>query len=157
MEYIAQCNATDRNFGYNQAKGGLAGDIMPEESRARWKQSMKQYYDNPEYCKRISAHLKETRIEGFKNWLASDSKEVKEWKSSCSNRMKKLSNDRSSKLKRALMRGGKPFICVETGEKFELLQDAADRFGVDKRNIHSVLKHPERYKTILRKYTFIYI
>jgi hypothetical protein len=154
IEYIAKFHATSRNFGYNQAKGGMAGDIMSEESRNRWRVSMEKYYSNPEWVKNITAHL---NTDGFNQWVKSDSKDVRKWKSDCSNRLKKLANDRDSKLKRAAKKGGKPFICIETGEIFELLQDAADKFKVDKRRIHCVLKYPTRYKTISKKYTFKYV
>jgi len=157
IHYIMIFNTTDRNFGYNMTKGGLSGDIMSIESKVRYKQSMKKYYDDPAYVKKITERLRESSKIGFQTWLKKDDDSVKQWKLLCSENLKKVAKNREYRLMRSIAKGGKPFYCKETGEVFEMLQDAADRFGVDKRNIHGVLKHPQRYKTILKKYTFEYV
>lgn len=155
INYISSLKTINREFGYNQAKGGMSGDIMSEESREKWRQSMQKYYSDPQWCKNISKHL--GKKEDFKKWLDTDNDKVRAWKKKCSDNLKEVTRNRDVRLKKAIKRGGKPFICVETGETFQLLQDAADKFGVDKRRIWAVLKRPNRYKSILNKYTFKYI
>jgi hypothetical protein len=127
---------------------------MTEESRVKWRSSMEKYYSDPEYIERITSHLNH---EGFKKWLENDSQEVGDWKQKISANLIEINKSRNSRMKRAIKKGGKAFYCVETGEKFFLLQDAADKFGTDKRNIHNVLTYPMRHKTIFRKYTFKYV
>lgn len=160
--YIAQFNCTDIDFGYNQAKGGMAGDIMTEESRARWKEKMQAHWDNLEYKRKLSDSQKRMHEED-PNWKEKQSVRMKETFNDPERKAKNtamitaVNTSRSKREFMAKVKGGKPFMCIETGEIFLLLQDAADRFGVDKRSIHGVLKYPERYKTILKKYTFKYI
>lgn len=56
--------------------------------------------------------------------------------------------------KRARSMGGKPFICVETGERFDYLMEAAVKFGTaDKNSIYRVLKGKRQsYKGFHFKY-----
>ena len=162
IEYIAQLNATDRDFGYNQAKGGMAGNIMTPESRAKWKEKMQALWDNPKYSKRLSDSQKRMHTEDH-NWKEKQSIRMKETfnnperKAKNTKMLQELNGSRKKREFMATVKGGKPFICVETNERFELLQDAADRFGVDKRRIHCILKYPQRYKTLSKLYTFRYV
>lgn len=157
IKLIEEFKSTDRDFGYNAAKGGMAGNIRTPEMTDKWKKSMEKYYSDPAYNKKITKHLVEVKEQAFQDWLKTDSEEVKIWRKKCSENLTRINKSASSRLKRAKRLGGKPFMCNETGEVFELLQDAADKIGVDKRRIHSVLKYPHRYKSIMKKYTFKYI
>lgn len=104
---------------------GQRGKVLSVESKARLKEANDQFFA-----------LEENRIKHRLTTLVTN-------------------QDRQRILARSKKMGGKPFMCVETGEIFELLQDAALKFNVDKRNIHSVLKG--KAKTLRRKYTFKYV
>jgi len=159
---IAQHNTTNREFGYNLSPGGMAGSIMSEEGKIRRKAKMAEHYKNPEYIKMLSDKKKlslkndpesSKKLSGYINAFFANP----ENKAKNAAMLKEIVNSREHREFMAKIKGGKPFMCNETGEIFKLLQDAADRFGVDKRRIHCVLKYPNRHKTILRKYTFKYV
>ena len=123
---------------------------------------MQIHWDNPEYCKQLSDSQKKSNAEDpdYKEKRSLRMKETfnnPERKAKNAAHITAVNTSREKREFMAKVKGGKPFMCMETGERFDLLQDAADRFGVDKRAIHKVLKYPLRNKTILRKYTFKYI
>lgn len=159
IDTIAKLGTTDRKFGYNLSPGGNAGNIMSAEGKLRWKEKMKPRYEDTEYVKRITKQLIDQKNDPdyskkqksyVDNYFKDEANRIKH-----SEITKVTNNRRESKLKRAAHRGGKPFECVETGQVFELLQDAADVFKVDKRRIHSILT--KRRKTLFKQYTFRYI
>lgn len=156
--YIKFYDSLVNNNGYNLSPGGSTGSIMSESGKKRRAEKMQKLYDDPEYVEKITKHLKtdehrEKMETGFKEFLKNNPNHYKE----LGKRNVIRNKERGSRLKRAKSKGGKPFYCVETGEVFYMLQDAADRFDVDKRSIHKVLKYPDRNKTILRKYSFKYL
>jgi len=161
--YISLYRSTDRDFGYNLSPGGLAGSIMSEDGKKRHKEKMDAYWSKSENREKASEKTLADRQKDPEAFLKRASEATKEYYANEENRIKHLehmrfiASDRECTLKRSKSMGGKPFICNETGERFELLKDAADRFGVDRRQVHCVLSNPKRYKTILRKYTFSYI
>lgn len=142
IEYIAKFNATNRDFGYNQAKGGMAGDIMSEESRARWKQSMQRHYDDLEYIKKVSASKKKS--------LSEDPNSSEKQRSYIKNYFSNTIN----RQKHAIDTGGKPFICIETNEIFQSLALAAEKLETWQQNICKVLKGKRKYAN---GYSFKYL
>lgn len=150
--YIKNYDSTNLNNGYNLSPGGNAGSIMSEDGKKIWKQKMQKHYNNPVYIRKITEHTnsKEHREKmniGFRKFLE---KNPTFYKETNKNRFPKL----SARIKRAKSMGGKPFICVETGEVFDFLNQAAVRFNVDKRRIHSILT--KKRKTIFKQYSFEY-
>jgi predicted GIY-YIG superfamily endonuclease len=142
IELIAKFDTTNRRFGYNQVKGGLSGDIRTEKSKIRWKNSMKKYYDDPEYLKFISETKKKEIYEN---------PEIKE-------RLLKQVTDyfsiEENREKLAKKKGGKPFVCIETGEIFKSIHAAGEKLNVSYQNIWKVLKE-KRKQT--KGYTFKYV
>lgn len=56
---IAECNATDRRYGYNQKTGGETGSSLNEEVRLKMSLSHKKFCEeHPEVCKRIAEKIK---------------------------------------------------------------------------------------------------
>lgn len=159
--YIALYKSTDRDCGYNLSPGVMAGSIMSEEGKKRHKEKMDKHYANPEYVARATRHVLKERDSDLQTYsMKMGNISRKNWNENYEKMieiMKTIHSNRELKIRQAIKMGGKPFICNETGEIFALLKDAADIFGVDKRNISKVLNNPKRHKTILRKYTFSYI
>ena len=52
---IAKCNATNREYGYNQKTGGEKGSCLNADARLKLSASCKRFYDaHPEVCKHLS-------------------------------------------------------------------------------------------------------
>lgn len=162
-KYIKQYNSDNIQFGYNLSPGGSSGSIMSESGKQKWKEQMQKHFSNPEYIEKI----RQNRLNSIKKDPKSFSEKMRNningYFSKAENRkkhselLKQVNSKREKRLKLAKSHGMTPFICNETGEVFNMLQDAADKFGVDKRRISAVLNNPKRYKTVLKKYTFKYI
>ena len=140
--YIKFYDSTNTKYGYNQAKGGLAGDIMTEESKIKRKQSMRKYYDNPEYVVKITKHLvnrKYTEIDY--------NKKQKEY-------IDAYFSKEENRIKHSITKGGKPFIYNETKEVFYSLAIAAEKLNTYPQNIRKVLLKERKHTNNL---TFTYV
>lgn len=157
--YISLYNTIDRTKGYNLSPGGMAGSIMSEEGKKVWKEKMRKHYDDPEYIKMMSEKKKES-LNSDPNSSEKQSSHTKKYYENKDNykkhieHLKKLHLNEEYTIKRAKSMGGKPFICVETGERFEYLMQAAKKFGTTcKDSIYKVLKGKRKtYKKLHFKY-----
>lgn len=149
--YIKQCDSTDIKYGYNLSPGGTSGNIQSSEGKRRWKEKMIAYISISEHKQKATKTLNDNREKAkiaHKEFIKNNPNFYKNV-----NKGRKRTNE--TILKQARSRGGRDFYCVETGEIFQLLTQAAKRFGVDKRRIFEVLI--KRKKTIFKKYTFRYV
>lgn len=140
--YIKYYNSIDINFGYNLCIGGNAGNIMSEAGKKRRAEKMQKYYKDPEYIARISASHR-NRKHTIKDFCKKQKEIIDKYFSKVENRIK------HSKIK-----GGKPFICIETGEVFESLALAGEKLNCYGQNIRKVLLK-ERKQT--NNLTFKYV
>lgn len=150
---ILQYKSFDRQFGYNLSLGGLSGYIQSKEGKKRIGLTSKKRLNTQELRNKQTEHLFHKKIrnkarEEQKKYFQSD-----RHKQSIKNRKKRVFT-REQLVSQAIKIGAKPFICNETGEKFILLSDAAKKYGLDKRCIHSILK--QKRKTI-KGFSFKYI
>ncbi len=142
IEYITKLQATNRKYGYNQAKGGLSGDIRTKESKIKWKENMQKYWSNPEYIERVSITKKRE---------VAENSQVKERLLKCVTNYFSTQENREN---HSLVKGGRPFVCVETGEVFKNLHIAGETLNVSYQNIWKVLKGKRKHA---KGYSFRYV
>jgi predicted GIY-YIG superfamily endonuclease len=138
--YISLFKTTKREFGYNLSPGGLAGSIMSEAGKKRYKQKMDIHYSNPEYLKKMSEAKRKSLEDPEQYEIAV--KAVKNYWSK-----------KESKLKQSQAKGGKPFICIETGDIFNILREV-EILGCQGQNVYKVLKGIRKQT---KGYTFKYL
>lgn len=141
-KYIKQYKSLITQNGYNVSPGGNSGNIMSKKGKLRWKRKMKKYYNNPDYIQRITKHLVNRKNED-PNFYKKQSEYIKKYFSKIENR-----------IKHSIVKGGKPFICIETGEKFQSLQLAAKKLNIYSQNIWKVLRNKRKHT---KGYTFKYM
>lgn len=156
--YIKFYKSNDMQFGYNLSPGGLAGSIMSEEGKKRHKEKMRIHYDDPKYIKMLSDAKKKSLEDPDQLQIAINSIKMywskEENKQKRSQSTKEMWKNPDHKIKMAKALGGKEFVCVETGEIFQYLGQAAERFGSTcKDSIYKVLKGKRKtYKKLHFKY-----
>lgn len=156
--YIKYFNSTDINFGYNLSPGGASGSIMSEGGKKRHREKMQKHYSDPEYIEKMAEarqkYMSDLGAESFSKLMQKTSLVGRANPESVKTHLEKTTEFNKSRLQRAKSKGFVPFMCEQTGEIFQMLSDAAEKFGVDKRRISAHLNEPKRYKTIQKKYTF---
>lgn len=167
IRLIEEYNSTDRNNGYNIARGGNT-TTPTEESRNKASLSMVGFWSDTENRKKMSrAMLGVKRTDEARKRISIAQKERfknKEERIRISERQKgtrrsEVAKKRTSETLKAFYSNpknmaiykkahegvnrkthAKKVMCVETGEIFEAVVDAEKRSGVDHRNIISVCK-----------------
>ena len=139
VQWIEQLNCRTPN-GYNIRPGGGSGGI-----------------DNPMFGKSGMSGRKHT-LDSKKKMSESQTRigRSEEFREALRkrNRMVKLTKDKIDRQKAAIAHGGKPFICIETGEVFYNLAIAAEKLDLCKSNIYMVLRKKNKQAS---GFTFKYL
>jgi hypothetical protein len=130
--YIKFYDSLIDNNGYNLSPGGNSGSIMSIEGKKRHKEKMKKHYNNPEYVKKITKHLVDRKL--------NDPDYYKKQKECVDVYFSKTEN----REKHSLVKGGQPFVCVETGEVFISQAIGGEKLKVHSQNIYKVLKNKRK-------------
>lgn len=120
---IQQLKTTDKTYGYNKSSGGEApasGITLSEESRKKISDKLKGRTFSDEHRERLSNSER-----GIKKPKLSE-----ERKKQISNFMNGAGNPRAKKV-----------ICIETGEIFGCIKEAADSIGVSRKVLSIALKN----------------
>lgn len=115
VKLIKEKKSNDPDYGYNQSRGGDGFDS--ELSRKLWQ--------DPDYKAFASERMREAWKDPEKRKRRSDTAKQR-W-----------ANDsfKKSTMQKVIEACRAPVMCVETGEVFETMKEAADAHGVDKANI----------------------
>jgi hypothetical protein len=148
-QMIAIWNTTNRKYGYNQAVGGMAGNIMTKEARQRWKDKMREKYKDKNYLKKMSditksrmdsnPQIKKKTSEFFKKYYS-----IAENKQRNRDHLDRIKDDHNFMAKRNKSMGGFPFICNETKEIFGSLRECAEMHNTMKVSVYKVLKNKRK-------------
>lgn len=138
IELIAAYNATNREYGYNVANGGNARGKTAEETKQKISGSLKGHLVTDEARRKMSEKAKLRVGERHHNYGVKMSEEQKR-KISEALRGFKHSEETKEKL-RGIHAGEKhpqcrAVICVETGETFEYIRKAAQKYNIAPPNI----------------------
>lgn len=148
--------ASERFKGKNNP---MYGKTLSKEAQEKRLIKMNEHYKDPEYLKKMSEIGKKRVLSdpNYKEKMGSYTKEYyskKENRELLKQRSIELHKNEEYVIKRARAMGGKPFMCVETGETFFYLRQAAEKLNLNKKSIHSVLTN--RRKTH-RGYSFKFV
>lgn len=114
IDLIQKFNLLDKRFGYNMTQGGDGGVCTDGESEIKRVQKLKDFYSSDEMRK----------IQSYKNKIFTSKPENRD--------------------KMALIRGGKPFCCMETEEEFVNIAATARSFGGRQQNLSKHLRGKRR-------------
>lgn len=112
---ITENDATNPNKGYNLSKGGDGHDS--EEWIEKWK--------DPDYKSYMRDRMQEAWQDPDKRKRRSDAAKTR-WSDG---------NFHDNVVQKVIEACARPVICVETGEKFNVLKDAAERYNASSANI----------------------
>jgi group I intron endonuclease len=139
--YIEKFKTLDRNFGYNLTEGGTGGNtwghLTPEDllkAKERLRKSNKKFWKKDprakELRKILSNNLKEMRKDPTKN---QKNREI------AKKRLSEL-NKTDPRFLAARENRKKPVICVETGEIFKSIKEAALKLNVHHWHVQNSIK-----------------
>lgn len=131
--YIKFYNTMDIDFGYNLVEGGssLKAYWSKEENRKLQSERKKEYFkNNPDKKIENDKHLQK---------IAVDSAEIR------SQKMKE--NYKDSHFYNINEKRKYKFQCIETGEIFNSLKDAVQKYGSTIGNLSTHINHPDKRKS----------
>lgn len=108
--WIKYYETCDKSFGYNMTPGGTGGNVSDPDSESKRIVKLKKFYSSDE----------QRKIQSEKN--------------------KKWSRNPENSVIMAQCRGGRPFVCIETGVIYYNICAAAREFGGCRQNLSAHLK-----------------
>lgn len=154
--YINLYNSTNADFGYNMTPGGQFCNSLAKESRDKWHKSFNEYLETNR--EKVVKNMQE--ITSRPEVKKKNSERVIKWfkdeinKEKHRNSLKKYFSKEENLIKASKSKGGKPFLCIETGEIFEVITLAAKKFNGDPKNLQAHLKNR---KKSFNKFHFRYV
>lgn len=161
VRLIALWKTTDRHYGYNRSTGGesgAAGYERTDAQKAASRENMRQLWADDEYRLRHSARMAEInkrpdirakRSESNRGRTVSEEMRQKMSRNRKGKGPKEFTPEHIQKMRDNHAGGNdaRPVVCIETGEIFQSINEAARAKGINKKGISGCCRNVLHYNT----------